>query len=538
MRTKPEIQHHPRSFKSLEPDKKNEVRFSPPTVAFAAALLFSPFVGWAGGVVTNCTESDLRNAMAGGGTVTFACDGTITLANTITNESDTVLDASGHQVSISGGNAVRALFVNTNTALTLVNLTMANGRSDKGGAIFDEGFLNAINCLFSDNVVSNGDFHGNLPMISSGGAIYNAGTAVVSGCTFLHNQAMGVTYPGPAPEGGQGRGGAICNIGVLRVDGSLFVSNEAIGLWGKRGQDWLGTSGSPGASGFGGALFNGGVVTLVNSTISSNNCIGGAGGWGGDGPYSMAGVERVYLGPGGNGGAGGSGLGSGIYSDGYPAMLTNCTVAFNSATGGMGGYGGGGSPPGGTGANGTAGGAIHLSAGSLLINDIVAANSPSNCSGILSDLGHNLSSDSSGGFTNSTSLTNTNPKLGLLTDNGGPTPTIALLSGSPAIDAGDTAAAPPTDQRGFPRPAGAAADIGAFEYGSMLPVLAVSRIDTVRLDITAYGNMGQSCRLLTSTDLLNWIPIATNQLSGDGTVVFHDNYNPGIARMFYRLAMP
>jgi hypothetical protein len=115
---------------------------------------------------------------------------------------------------------------------------------------------------------------------------------------------------------------------------------------------------------------------------------------------------------------------------------------------------------------------------------------------------------------------------------------MALLWGSPAIDAGDTAATPPTDQRGFPRPAGAAADIGAFEYGSMLPILAVSRIDTARLDITAYGNMGQSCRLLTSTDLLNWIPIATNQLSGDGTVVFHDNYNPGIARMFYRLAMP
>ena len=507
------------------------------TRLFAAMALLAPALSWAGGTVNNCTEAELRAAMAGGGTVTFACDGTITLANTITNESDTVLDASDHQVTISGGNAVRVLFVNTNTALTLVNLTIANGRSDKGGAIFDEGFLNAINCLFSDNVVSNGNFYGILPMISSGGAIYNAGTVVVSRCTFLHNQAMGVTYPGPAPEGGEARGGAICNIGVLRVDGSLFVSNEATGLWGKRGQDWMGTSGSPGASGFGGALFNAGVVTLVNSTIASNNCSGGAGGRGGDGPYSMHGVERVYLGRGGDGGAGGSGLGGGIYSDVYPAMLTNCTVAFNSATAGMGGSGGGGSPPGRTGANGTASGAIQLSAGSLLINDIVAANSPSNCSGIVSDLGHNLSSDGSGGFTNS-SLTNTDPKLGLLTHNGGPTLTMALLCGSPAIDAGDTAAAPPTDQRGFPRPAGPAADIGAYEYGSMLPLLTINQSSPTDLKILVRGNASQSCRLFTSSNFLVWIPIATNNIGLDGTVSFRVNCNSSEACRFYRVSMP
>jgi hypothetical protein len=53
--------------------------------------------------------------------------------------------------------------------------------------------------------------------------------------------------------------------------------------------------------------------------------------------------------------------------------------------------------------------------------------------------------------------------LGPLADNGGPTLTLALLPGSPAIDAGDTLAAPPTDQRGFPRPYGPAADIGAYE---------------------------------------------------------------------------
>src|ERR1017187_10527875 len=65
---------------------------------------------WAAGTVTSCTECSLRAAMAGGGTVTFTCDGTITLARTITNALDTVLDGSGHQITISGGNSVRVFY--------------------------------------------------------------------------------------------------------------------------------------------------------------------------------------------------------------------------------------------------------------------------------------------------------------------------------------------------------------------------------------------------------------------------------------------
>jgi hypothetical protein len=53
--------------------------------------------------------------------------------------------------------------------------------------------------------------------------------------------------------------------------------------------------------------------------------------------------------------------------------------------------------------------------------------------------------------------------VGPFGDYGGPTPTVPLLSGSPAINAGDDIAAPPTDQRGRARPFGAHSDIGAFE---------------------------------------------------------------------------
>jgi hypothetical protein len=154
-------------------------------------------------------------------------------------------------------------------------------------------------------------------------------------------------------------------------------------------------------------------------------------------------------------------------------------------------------------------------------------------------LGHNLSSDSTCAFTNVGSLNNTDPVLGPLADNGGPTLTMALLPGSPAIDSGDTAAAPPTDQRGFLCPAGAAADIGAFEYGSMLPpVLSISRSGTGGIDVLASGSAGKTCWLLTSTDLVHWVPIATNQIGTDGTMLYRDNCNPGGACQFYRLIMP
>jgi hypothetical protein len=59
---------------------------------------------------------------------------------------------------------------------------------------------------------------------------------------------------------------------------------------------------------------------------------------------------------------------------------------------------------------------------------------------------------------------NANPLLGPLGNNGGPTLTMVLLPGSPAIDAASATTTTPTDQRGLPRPYGSASDIGAFEF--------------------------------------------------------------------------
>jgi len=119
-------------------------------------LLLLPVAAWADGVVTNCTEAALRAAMAGGGVVTFTCDGTITLASTITNDFDLTLDGSGHGVTISGGGAVRVFYVSTNTGLTMINLTIANGLGTNGGG----GVYNAGGALSACAEVNSGLFLG------------------------------------------------------------------------------------------------------------------------------------------------------------------------------------------------------------------------------------------------------------------------------------------------------------------------------------------------------------------------------------------
>src|SRR5207253_10692871 len=89
-----------------------------------------------------------------------------------------------------------------------------------------------------------------------------------------------------------------------------------------------------------------------------------------------------------------------------------------------------------------------------------------NCRGPFREAqGYNLSSDTSCGFTRATDITTPTPRLGPLAPNGGPTETMALLPGSPAINEGGSGAngCPATDQRGVRRPQGAACDIGAYE---------------------------------------------------------------------------
>lgn len=501
-----------------------------------ALLLLLPVATRGDGVVTTCTEANLRAAMSGGGLVTFACDGTITLAGTITITNDTTIDAVGHQISISGNNAVRIFSVETNVYFTVNNLTLANGRSESGAAILNAGTVRATDCVFSGNVASS-----LTNKVSSGGAVYNSGVLILSRCTLRENQAVGLresSFPGHSHDS---QGGAICNLGTLNIENSLFAWNQAIcqdgGVGGSGGLTPGGAGGS-GGSGYGGAIFNGGVATLVNSTLIANTCTGGQGGRGGDGGMYFTHGQYYYCCPGGPGGNGGSGLGSGIYSVDHLLNLTNCTIANNSAGAGVGGSGGIGLyGVAADGINGAASGALQSSVNSLLVNTVFATNSPPNGTGDRTDLGHNLSSDGSCAFTNVGSLNSTDPKLGPLADNGGSTLTMALLPGSPAIDAGESESAPFSDQRGFPRPVGRAADIGAYEF-CYLPVLRATLAPVDIINVTLFTTNSLTCRLFTSPDLADWQCVATNEIGTNGTVMFQDNCGTGETQRFYRVAVP
>lgn len=139
--------------------------------------------------------------------------------------------------------------------------------------------------------------------------------------------------------------------------------------------------------------------------------------------------------------------GGGLHNLLGSATLTNVTITANSS--------------------GLAGGGISNSGGTTRLENTLVANASlpagQDCFGAITSAGGNLDSGTSCGFSTLTGISNTNPLLGLLTDNGGRTPTHALFAGSPAIDAAQQSACPATDQRLVPRPQGSGCDIGAYE---------------------------------------------------------------------------
>jgi len=209
-------------------------------------------------------------------------------------------------------------------------------------------------------------------------------------------------------------GGGIANGGTLTVTNSTFSGNRAGDI--------------------GGAIANGGTLTVTNSTFSGNRAVQGGGA---------------------------------LFNAGGTATLTNCTLSEN-------------------------GGAIAsvppcspFGCGGLgsvkLTNTIIAESAGLSCGATdpitvpITDGGHNLQWP---GTSCGETIPSLDPLLDPagLKDNGGPTETIALLPGSPAIDMGDpdVCANPPVngvDQRGYVRPGtgSATCSIGAFEYNSPGP---------------------------------------------------------------------
>jgi hypothetical protein len=107
---------------------------------------------------------------------------------------------------------------------------------------------------------------------------------------------------------------------------------------------------------------------------------------------------------------------------------------------------------------------------------VIGAGASPNCGGPIDSNGHNVAVDGSCGLAGAGDRANVDPLLAPLADNGGPTDTLALRVGSPAIDAGD--ACPAGDQRGSSRAQGKTCDAGAYESPFTAPTTAGTRAPT------------------------------------------------------------
>jgi CSLREA domain-containing protein len=200
------------------------------------------------------------------------------------------------------------------------------------------------------------------------------------------------------------------------------------------------------ASSAGGGIYNTGNVLTLNKTTVSGNTSDGSGG------ILNSSTSTLKL---TNSTVSGNNVtfnGGGIYNNGGTMTLINSTVSKNTAEGGGGGLNNGGT--------------------AILRNTIVAGNTAGtnpDAGGTYSTEGKNLIGDTSGFVFTGSGVLSGNPRLGPLQDNGGPTDTHALLSGSQAIDRGSSTGCPSTDQRGVSRPRDgdgngkASCDIGSYE---------------------------------------------------------------------------
>jgi hypothetical protein len=244
-------------------------------------------------------------------------------------------------------------------------------------------------------------------------------------------------------------GGGIDNSGALTINNSVVVGNSAT-------HD-------------GGGVFNGSSMTISKSSISGNSTMGTGGGiWNlgtmqiNDSTINGNICCKILFSTGGG------------IANSATMNINNSTISGNTH-------------PGITNLQGTLtvsnstisankGGILVNSGTAMLQNSIVTNNSGGNCFNGVTSNGYNLSSDGTCDFDGPGDRNNTNPMLGSLQNNGGPTKTMALLPGSPAIDAGNPSGCTDnlghllkTDQRGDPRPNiedTGGCDMGAYERQS------------------------------------------------------------------------
>jgi len=437
--------------------------------------------------VTNLNDSgagSLRQALADasdGDTINFAVSGTISLTSgelvidksvAITGQpqSITVSRAPGesdfrifhvmpdHVVTIdglyiTGGSPTLGSYgggvLNDHATLTISNCSLTTNSSTYGGAISSDG--SGGNATLA---VLNSSINGNYAVFAGGGIYneaYDGGTATVS----LMNSTVSSNTAAYSDTGfAVGDGGGIYNSGGTLTITDSAVSNNLAGVT------------DPWPAGTGGGIVSEGTLTITNRTISSNQSYLAGGGIAGSGTLTItSSTVSSNLADGEHDGQP-LGLGGGISGS---VTLINSTLTGNYANLSGGGIDGGGAITNST-ISYNSGGGISVNGTLEIGNSILNASGPniSNNGGTVTSEGYTICSDDGGGFLNGPGdQINTDPLLGPLQDNGGPTFTHELLTGSPAIDAGDPKFTPPPyyDQRGldFWRVRNGRIDVGSFE---------------------------------------------------------------------------
>jgi hypothetical protein len=476
---------------------------------------------------TNALNVTLRDLVITGGDVAVYSGGGILNRENLTIENCTI---SGNSTGVNGGGIANRPLSGQNTpVLTVVNSTLSGNTADNsGGGIENYGFLyvqdssfrfdwaardggaiwNGVvahveDSYFADNLASLGFFG------ASGGGFYSGdnATSTITGSIFTENIAY------------YGFGGAVRGGGMLTITDSFLSDNKALG-----GGAIVASNGTTVLDGveiwhnfasyMGGGLFRiAGYVSVTDSALS-NNYANWGGGIGASSQYGTLEIARSTISSNRAGQEGGgvwnytgtmtinqstisyntARLGGGIHSEtslGEATYMINSTISGNVATdhgGGLHNFEGvtiishttiteNTAPP-------RAGSGVWSSYGilfttTLVHSSIVAGNAntdvdfePSYFNTFMSH-GYNLiGTGNAGGEFNQPGdqIGILDPLLGPLASNGGPTMTHAILTDSPAINAGDPAFVPPpdSDQRGAPfvRVADGRIDIGAFELQS------------------------------------------------------------------------
>ncbi len=399
-----------------------------------------------------------------------------------------VVTIAGLTITNSGG-----IYAGGGGSLTLRNCIVANN-SGSGVFTFISEALTVSNCTFANNGGEAIYYSASGIGPSAGATISNSlfsnnAGAIANGYWIDHPGQLGkpMTISSCVIDGNTAVIGGIANDGALTIMSSAIHNNSSMGS---------------GQGGAGGGIWNGGVATVDNSTIALNfaNSVK---------VYDpLAHMEKYYPGTGG-----------GIWNSGTLTM-TSCTVADNTAFGGN-------------------GGGIAVGGGTVTLrNTIVAQNTLQpegqtplgpDVAGTVASQGHNLIGDGTGGsgFISTdrvgTPASSINARIGPLQNNGGPTETMALLAGSPAIGAGDPTNAAQWDQRGpgFPRLVNGRMDIGAFEVQQ-----AVANADSLTGCDSATGqwwvskSTGSSFKTTVAdawSPNVTWVNVQNGDFTGDGT---------------------